>query len=459
MYHAGNLPSYVGTGSNQSVGTGFTVNGTMYLGSTSAGTNNGDLVIRGAGNATIHLDGDGSGNINSGTVKAYVNGSTGDATFSGKMTANSIAVTSTTQVNNLNAELFQGKRLYDFDVPASNAEIASYGVVSGLQPRQGGATGPDSTVKIDPGVVYTSSGRRFQFTTSYTATVPAAYQQYNRYDIYYVRGPVDTNGNSDPVNEGTIQYAKGATDGSLPSIPTGSVPIVKLFIPMNDTGGVTIKDGSTGETPNLYDIRQWRPVRYESSTFKVDGAIQSQNDITEAGSILKDKYARLGFDNTFTGKQTITSGAVDITGGYNDDSIPAAMSLLERSGSTDYGFRFKYLSGGNVFKLYSVNSNTETERLSISRDSGFTEFKNDVQVDGKLTAKSNAITLTIPAGSTTATWTHNYGSTSYAVSTTQSSFDRHLRFDPTKKLTNTYTVEIDTPTTQDILVDCILIGY
>jgi hypothetical protein len=457
IYTTANLPAYVGTGNNQSVGTGFTVNGTMYLGSTSAGTNNGDLVIRGGGNATIHLDGDGSGNINSSTVKAYVNGTSGDATFSGKVTANSIAVTSNAQVNNLNAEMLQGKRPYDFDAPASNADIGSYGVVSGLQPRQGGATGPDSTVKLDPGVVYTSSGRRFEYTTSYSATVPAAYQQYNRYDIYYVRGPVDTSGNPDPVNEGTIQYAKGATDGSLPSIPTGSVPIVKLFIPMNDTGGVTIKDGSTGETPNLYDIRQWRPVRYESNTFKVDGAIQSQNDITEAGSMLKDKYARLGFDNTFTGKQRIDSGSLEVRGVVNNDATPAELFLSEFDGTSDFGFRLRYMPAGNVFKIARDDGNNIYDVMTMTRDTGFTEFKSDVQIDEHLTAKKNAVTLTIPAGQTAVTWTHNYGATTYAVNPVSNSFERHVRWN--NKLANSISIEIDSPTTQDILVDCILIGY
>jgi hypothetical protein len=198
VYTTANLPSYVGTGSNSSVGTGFTVNGTAYVGSTSAGTNNGDLVIRGAGNATIHLDGDSSGSINS-TVKSYISG-TGNATFAGTVGVNKLTVTDSTLVSNLNAEQLQGKKPYDFDVPTSNADMFGYGVLSGMQPHQGGATGPDATVKIDAGIVYTSSGRRFNFTTAYTATVPAAYAQFDRWDIYYVRGPVDVNGNPDPAN-------------------------------------------------------------------------------------------------------------------------------------------------------------------------------------------------------------------------------------------------------------------
>jgi hypothetical protein len=459
VYHTGNLPSYVGTGNNSSVGTGFTVNGTMYLGSTSAGTNNGDLIIRGAGNSTIHLDGDGSGNINSGTVKAYVNGSTGDATFSGRMTANSIAVTSATMVSNLNAETLQGKRPYEFDGTASNADIASYGVVSGLRPKQNGQLSPDNAVRIEPGVVYTSSGRRFEFTNDFTGTV-AASQSFDRWDIFYVRGPVNGSGQPDPSNEGVIQYGQGASDGLLPTPPAGSVLITKVLIKAN-TGSGTVQDGFTTSavTPNLYDIRQWRPVRYESNTFKVDGAIQSQNDITEAGSMLKDKYARLGFDNTFTGKQLINSGSLEVRGVVNNDATPAELFLSEFDGTSDFGFRLRYMPAGNIFKIVRDDGNNVYDVMTMIRDTGFTEFKSDVQIDEHLTAKKNATTLTIAAGQTTATWTHNYGATTYAVSTTQSSFDRHLRFDPAKKLANTYTVEIDTPTTQDILVDCILIGY
>jgi hypothetical protein len=188
------------------------------------------------------------------------------------------------------------------------------------------------------------------------------------------------------------------------------------------------------------------------------GYLQVANDITEGSSFLKDKYARLGNDNTYTGKQTITSGSVNIRGGYNDDTVPAMLSLTERD-TADYGFRFKYLSGANVFKLFSVQSDVETERLSIDRNTGFTEFKNDVQVDGKLTAKKNATTVTIPAGQTSVTWTHNYGATTYALTLGSNSFERHVRWNPTSKLANSIVIEIDTASTEDILVDCILMGY
>jgi hypothetical protein len=257
--------------------------------------------------------------------------------------------------------------------------------------------------------------------------------------------------------EGTIQYAKGATDGLEPSIPTGSVAIVKIKVLMNGTGGVTVKDGSTGETPNLYDARKWIPFSYDgSSTWKIGGYLQVANEITEGSSFLRDKYARLGNDNTYTGKQTITSGSVNIRGSYNDDSVPATLSLTERD-TADYGFRFKYLSGANIFKLYSVATDVETERMSIARDTGYTTFSADTEFKEHVTARKNATTVTIPAGSTSVTWTHNYGATTYAVNPVSNSFERHVRWN--NKQANTISIEIDTATTQDILVDCILIGY
>jgi hypothetical protein len=447
IYHSGNFtPSnYVGTGNNQSIGTGFTVNGTMYVGSTSAGTNNGDLIIRGSGNSTIHLDGDSSGSIN-GTVKSYISG-TGNATFAGAVTANSIAVTSTSMVNNLNAERLEGKKVWDFDTPISNADLGGYGVISGMQPRQGGATGPDASVKIEPGVVYTSSGRRFEFTSNYIATVPAAYQQYDRWDIYYVRGPVDGSNNPDPANEGTIQYAKGATDGLEPSIPTGSVPIVKIRVGMNDTGGVTVKDGTTGETPNLYDIRWWKAFRYDINTgFILNHGLIVANDISEKGSTLENKYARLWTDNTLSGNQKI-NGRVHVNASGTLGGTPTSGNYGLRVGTDS---EYLAIDSNEILGVGLVNVRATNGLLSLSGTSG-------IVLESKVKAENNAKTVTIPAGQTSVIWTHNYGVTTYAVNLTSNSFERHVRW--TSKAANTITIEIDTITTEDILVDCILIGY
>jgi hypothetical protein len=452
VWHGGNFTpsSYLASATaNQSIASGFTINGTAYIGSTSSGTNNGDLVVRGGGNATIHLDGDSSGSINN-TVKSYIAGN-GNATFGGTVGVNKLTVTDSTMVSNLNAEQFQGKRPYDFDTPITNADMGGYGVFSGLRPKQDNTQTANSNLRVEPGVAYTSSGRRFEFTSDTTFTVVAAASTGDRWDIVYVRGPKDANGNADPSNEGVMQYMTGVVGGAVPTPPTGSVLITKVLLKAG-TGAGTVYDGfsmtpPSGTGANLIDIRQWRPYGYDGTTFTFNGTINAST-LKESGTSLVNKYASLGLDNSFIGNQNI-SGRVSITSsGTLGGSIGTNYYLKVTDGSATLA-----LDPNEVVTSADMNLNAGTNVIVKAGSSG----TSSIDLQGKVKAGKNATTVTIPAGSTSVTWTHSYGSASYAVQLTSNSFERHVRWN--SKANDTISIEIDSPTTQDILVDCILIGY
>ncbi len=65
-------------------------------------------------------------------------------------------------------------------------------------------------------------------------------------------------------------------------------------------------------------------------------------------------------------------------------------------------------------------------------------------------------TVTIPAGSTSVTWTHSYNGTNYQVSLTPNSPSRHVYY--SAKAANSIVVNVDDSDTTAIDVDCLLIG-
>jgi hypothetical protein len=73
-----------------------------------------------------------------------------------------------------------------------------------------------------------------------------------------------------------------------------------------------------------------------------------------------------------------------------------------------------------------------------------------------LSLSDGANSVTIPAGATSATWTHNFGSTNYAVMLSPDTAARHVFW--SDKANNTIKINIDYPHNESIIVDVILIG-
>lgn len=75
----------------------------------------------------------------------------------------------------------------------------------------------------------------------------------------------------------------------------------------------------------------------------------------------------------------------------------------------------------------------------------------------KKTADIKATSATINAGSTSYTWTHNLGTTSYAIQATLDTPDRHIYY--SNKTSNSIVINIDDECDQNIKVDLVAIKY
>lgn len=470
IFHEGNLSTtgYVQTGAaDQNVGNNFMVKGMLFVGDNGS---TGDMTVSDAtGARTIHIDGGSEGKINSSTVKVHIKGN-GTAEFRDKVTMKSLQITDATSpiVQYLNAERLNSREEWEFDKNISNFETGGGGIHSGL--RVVATTPPSANALVQAGVVYTPTGRRFEYGDTSVAQ-PAASTTYDRIDVIYVEGASSVNG-----PEGAINVIKGWADAnpvppsraakgenpnadtSKPKIPYDGTVLAHIRKRQNVND---ITDGLSGTFNALTDKREWRTVRTNSNRdLEITGKLLTTDTISEAGMLLTQKYAQLATPNTFKGNITIDHGnspMLEIRGTNNDDTKSPSLYLSEADTNGDYGFKIKYLTGLNALTFASKNLATENERLRIYRDEAKVEVKGDLVVEGKMVAKKNAATVTIPAGQTSAKWTHNYGAATYAISISANSPSRHVYWE--SKTNNTIDIKIDDPDDQDILVDVILIGY
>lgn len=466
MFHEGNLnlANYIQTGgTDQNVGNNFMVKGMLFVGDSGS---TGDMTVSDAtGARTIHIDGGSEGKINNTTVRVHIKGN-GSAEFKDKVTMRQLQITDGTAplVQYLNAERLNSKEEWEFDKNISNFEVGGGGVHAGLKVTA--TTPPSANALVQAGVVYTPTGRRFEYGDVSIAQ-PAASTTYDRIDILYVEGASSVNG-----AEGTIAVIKGWADAN-PVPPSraakGENPnadTTKPKIPYDGTVLCHIRkrqnvnditDGSSGTFNALTDKREWRTVRTNSNRdLEVTGKLLTTDTISEAGMLLTQKYAQLATANTFKGDILIdhpNAPTIEIRGGTNEDAKSPSLYLSEGG----YGFKIKYLTGLNTLGFFAKNLEQENERLRIYRDEAKVEVKSDLVVEGKLVAKSNAATITIPAGQTSVKWTHNYGAVKYAVSISANSPSRHVYWE--SKTATTIDIKIDDPDDQDILVDVMLIGY
>lgn len=450
--------NYVKQGvSDQSVGSNFTIDGTTYIGDSNT---TGDVIINGVGgDKTIHLDGGSEGKISSSSVKSYISGS-GNADFKGTVTVNKLQVTdmSAPLVTNLNADYLNGVRAVGFAQNASVLESVGYGVHEGMEVVAHNP--PSSDARVNAGTVYTSSGRRIHLSSYQSVGMPAASETYDRIDSIVVEGKSSGN------NDGRIIVVKGYaaaspvppsraavgedpnTDPARPKIPYDAVLLAHIY---RRTAVDDVTDGTDGTYDAIEDQREYRDINYSagnSLTANVPIYSWSNNGFNENGTWLKDKYAQLNKTNVFNGNQ-IVSGRVELISSGTIGGDP---------NSAEYGLKISNGSSGHI--VMDANEIIGTDEVYLTAGSGYKLILNgnmEIENGKPFKAEDNAVTLTIPAGERSVTWTHSYGGTSYAVNLTTNSFERHIRWKD--KTANTITIEIDDPSSEEILVDCILIGY
>ena len=281
--------------SNQAVGTGFTMSGNAYIGGSSS---NGALYIRtGSGSFGIQIAGDNSAKQSG--VGAYINAS-GTATFTGTMTANTIAVTSTSLVTNLNSQMVNSVKEPQLAKNTSINELGGMGIYSGIQVQAQAV--PNMTVQLTAGTVYTNTGMRISVSSggSYAFASPSV--TYNRIDSIYVQG------SSAGANEGVITVATGTASASpvAPTIPSDGVLLANVTIRQN-AGTILQTD--------ISDMRVWKPLynsggdTYQRNNLYIQGQLNTTNN-----SITVSKPLQLSNSST---NIKITSGNTSATWTHN----------------------------------------------------------------------------------------------------------------------------------------------
>jgi hypothetical protein len=225
---------------NQTVNTGFTVNGASYVG---ANNGSGALYVRtGTGTLGIQLAGDNLAQQSG--VNSYINAS-GNANFSGTMTANAIAVTSTGLVNNLNAQMVNSIKEPQLAKNWSIAELGGKGVYTGTQVQAQSV--PNMTVQLTSGTAYTNSGMRIIVSAGGSIAFATPSATYNRIDSVYIQG------SSAGANEGVVTVLQGTAQASpvAPTIPSDGVLLANVTIRQN-AGSILATD--------IADARIWKSL-------------------------------------------------------------------------------------------------------------------------------------------------------------------------------------------------------
>lgn len=437
VWHAGNLnPSnYVGTGSGQSVGSGFSVQGRFHIGNVS-GVNGDALVYNDSGHATIHLDGNSSGIESSTNTKIHLLGS-GHAVFKETVNARNFVATTggtipqlvTTSINNIDAKHYTRN-----DAIADNT---GWGILSGLE---GIAYGGE--LHVDPGVGYTKSGRRIEVSARAKVAMTPAPQSGTRYDILYIKGP------SSSSEEGSLAYFEGTVGASAATTMANGVlsdAIILASVKREMAQASIVQSDIDNAVRDSGSIKGRKPFYVEAATghtkMRFEGHAKA---FKEDGKYLNTIYSTLAGGNTFTSNQKF-NGRVHIS---------ATGTLGLSATSANYALR---VGGETSYIAMDSNEILATDDLHLNARAGLNLSGSNVVIGGSITATSNAVSVNIPAGSRSFVWVHNHGKSVYAVNFTTNSFERHVRW--TNKTANSIVVEIDDPSSQDILVDCILIGY
>jgi hypothetical protein len=329
---------------NQIVLSGFTMSGNAYVGtSTTAGA----LIVRTTNGASvIQLAGDNVSQLAGTTI--YMNAS-GNANFSGTVSANALKIANTGLISNLNAEMLNGLKESQLAKNQSIKELGGVGVQSSLTVAQ--QTVPNMSVLVYGGIAYTDSGMRVVIPDT-TVALSTSSATYDRKDVVYVQG------SSAGANEGKLAVATGtpASTPVEPSIPSDAIKLAVVLVAKN-IGSI--------QNSAITDARMWRNIinlsgdTYINNNLYVQGALNSS-----FGYISISKPIKNSASNT---SLTFIAGTTSMTWTHN-------MNL-----GTNYVVRLSC----NSAEPHVYWSNKLTDKITINLDD---VCETDVIVDVSLEA-------------------------------------------------------------------------
>jgi hypothetical protein len=281
---------------NQTVNTGFTMSGNAYVGMSNGA---GALVIRTTSGANgIQLAGDNATQL-AGTG-VYMNAS-GNANFSGTITANAISVSSTGLVTNLNSQMINGVKEPQLAKNISIYETSGMGVYTGLNVVA--QVVPNMTVLVSGGTAYTNTGMRVTYSNT-SVSLATASSTYDRKDVVYIQG------SSAGANEGVITVATGtpAPIPAEPSIPSDAIKLAVILVQKN-IGSI--------QNSVITDARVWKPLyntngdTYIGNNLYIQGNIASTNGFVSFSEPIKNSGTNTSL--------TFTAGTTSMTWTHNQN--------------------------------------------------------------------------------------------------------------------------------------------
>lgn len=314
---------YLSNADGQVVGKNFTVNGALYVGPSSGGAYvaPGDIYLRtDLGQIVARITA--TTNTNTSNYPIFLNAN-GSGEFAGTIKINTLQVTNTGVVTNLNAEKLNGVTEPELVKTASINDLTSWGVDWGCEVQAQAI--PNMTVKVTAGVIYTSSGKRWSFSGTDSVSLAVASTNFNRWDVVYVRGA------SSGANEGSIAVATGTASATpvKPSIPADAVRLADVYVRQN-VG--TITDGynrGSGTTDGSYDAiddtRIYRGLRYVDNKLQVKGHLRATNSAA---------------------KVTIPAGQTSVTWNHGYGATTYAISVMANSSARH--IHYKNLAANSI---------------------------------------------------------------------------------------------------------------
>ncbi len=125
-------------------------------------------------------------------------------------------------------------------------------------------------------------------------------------------------------------------------------------------------------------------------------------------------------------------------------------SILDANIQDARGFRALNCDANNNVIWLPDSAKLQTNRI-------FSNGASNILVDKPIRANGWAVSLTIPAGSSSITWNHSLGQGSYAVTWSTNSPNRHVFW--SNKTSNAVTLNIDDATDVDTIIDAVITAY
>jgi hypothetical protein len=357
-------------GSNLSIGSTGTMTSAVITTLCGGTTGGATLTLYGSSNATkgaVNLNSTSLQALSTGVLKSTV--ATGTAPF---------IVSSSTQVDLLNAQYIGGKEAYQFADAQTGQYIAGYGVVSG-----GEVTNVSTALKVnisagsimsyDKGLcsLRESPGTAISETTGYQFPLDAykhATGTPARWVVIFAYGTTGENFTTGVID--CVEYTSGT---SLLSVPDDKKPIILAVVRVGEGESVVIG------VQDIFPYRQWMPIRYDSvgtTPTKCVTLMTRENKFNSNDSNGTYGMTTSASPHTAHAAKLDSDGNLALLGGLitNNDGTKNYMDVCTEintvktqlvNGSTGYGaFELKHehktdnltsqISGGTLFELTYV---------------------------------------------------------------------------------------------------------